>query len=164
MSQLMGFWYKPVWVLGMLFIFSGTGFSSSGFDRLLVHGRYTLMFPEIWPGGGLLYFPFHMQPLPIYPEIPGLYPCFPFGSCMVLQPYRKYERREKRLPPEPVFQSGKPRVDEAMETWRAGLHPAIEPFRTDEQLIMPAFRGHSLIRPEYQNTGSVLPEFSTDVE
>jgi len=83
---------------------------------------------------------------------------------MVWPQYRSYEQRKKQFQPKPVFGQGAPLVDEAMETWRAGLRPASEPFRTDEQLIMPAFRGHSLIRPEYQNTGSVLPKFSTDVE
>lgn len=49
-----------------------------------------------------------------------------------------------------------------MEAWRAGLRPTAEPFRTDEQLIVPAFRGHGLIKPEYQKAGSFRPEFAPD--
>ncbi|SCX23993.1 hypothetical protein SAMN05216379_12232 [Nitrosomonas eutropha] len=150
---------RLLWVLGMLIVFPGTSFSEASFNRPSLHSRQSQILPAIWMGGGLSYFPFYIQPLLLYPEIPGLYPCFPFGSCMVLQPYRKYERREKQRP---VFKRGAPLADDAMEIWRAGLRPAVEPFRTDEQLIMPAFRGHSLIRPEYQKAGSILPEFSAD--
>lgn len=163
MNPLKCFWYKLVWILGMLFIFSGTGFSSPGLDHSFVHSRYPLFFPEVWIMGGLSYFPFHIQPLPIYPKLPGAYPCFLFSSCMVLQPYRKYERRGKPLKPEPVFKRGEPLVDEAMEAWRAGLQPSAEPFRTDERQIVPTFRGHSLIRSEYREAGSVLPDFSLPV-
>ncbi|WP_240141376.1 hypothetical protein [Nitrosomonas sp. HPC101] len=152
---------RLLWILGMLIISPGTGFSESGADRLSLRSRQALILPEIWLGGGLAYFPFYTPPLLVYPEIPGLYPCFPLGSCMVLQPYRKYERRKKRPQPE-LVKRGKPLADEAMEAWRAGLRPVAELFRTDEQLIVPTFRGHSLIRPEYQDAGRILPEFSVD--
>lgn len=155
---------RLLWIFGMLIILPGTGFSESGSDRLSLRSRHTLILPEIWMGGSLAYFPFYTPPLLVYPEIPGLYPCFPLGNCMVLQPYRKYDRRKKQLQPEPVFKRGKPLADEAMEAWRAGLYPAAEPFRTDEQLIVPAFREHSLIRPEYQEAGSILPEFLINVK
>ena len=153
---------KLLWVLVILIVFPGTSFSEPGFDRPSLHSRQSLILPEIWVGGGLSYFPFYMQPLPIYPDVQWLYPCFPFASCMALQQYRSDERRKKRSQPKPVFGQGASPVDEAMEAWRAGLRPATEPFRTDEQLIVPAFRGHSLIRPEYQKAGSLLPEFSAN--
>lgn len=164
MKWLMEQHNRLLWLLGMLMAVPGTGFCEPGPSRLAIRGGYPLVFPEIWLGGGFSYFPFYMQPLPIYPEVTGLYPCFPFGSCMVWQPYRKYEWRnkQKQTSPEPVFRRGEPLVDEAMEAWRAGLYPAAELFRTDAQSIKPAFREHSLIRPEYKNAGSVLPKFSTD--
>lgn len=151
-----------LWLLSMLMTAPGIGWGEPGVSRLAIYGGYPLIFPEVWIGGGFSYFPFYMQPLPIYPEVTGLYPCFPFGSCMVWQPYRKYEWRNKQKLPEPVFRRGEPLVDEAMEAWRARLRPAAEPFRTDEQSIKPAFREHSLIRPEYRGVGSVLPQFSAD--
>lgn len=162
MKWLMKKYGKLLWTFAILAVFPGTVFSEPGSDRSFLHSRQTLILPEIWLGSGFLYSPFYIQPLPIYPEIPGLYPCFPFGSCVVLQPFRKYEHRKKHPQPEPVFKRGEPLVDEAMEAWRAGLHPKVAPFRTDEQQIVPAFREHSLIRPEYENVGSILPGFLAD--
>jgi len=153
---------RLLWTFVILTVFPGTGFSEPGSDRSFSRSRQTLILPEIWLGSGFLYSPFFIQPLPIYPEIPGLYPCFPFGSCVVLQPFRKYERRKKHSKPESVFRHGEPLVDEAMEAWRTGLRPKVAPFRTDEQQIVPVFREHSLIRPEYQNVGSMLPGVLAD--
>ncbi len=126
-------------------------------------------FQEFRIGGGLHYF-FHfpgaVPPIPIYPGVQWVYPCFPFVSCVVQQQYRKYDRRDRqRLPrPRPVFDPETAVTDEAMDMWRAGLRPPVEPFRTDERDIVPEFLDHSLIRPEYEATGSVLPEFSSKNE
>lgn len=152
------------WVIGMatLIISPSMAWCDSGADRQLLRQRQPVILPQILVGSGLLYFPFYNQPLPIYPDIPGLYPCFPYGSCMMLQPLQKHERRKKHPKPEAVFKHGEPLTDEAMEAWRASLRQAAEPFRTDERQIVPTFREHSLIRSEYQQTGNVLPEFLTD--
>jgi hypothetical protein len=154
---------KLWWGFAILIIFPGTSLSEPSFERQSPRSRQVFIVPPIWVGGGLSYFPFYIQLL--YPEIPGLYPCFPYGSCTVLHPFQKYERRKERLKPEPVFRHGEPLVDdEAMEAWRASLRQAVEPFRTNEQQIVPTFREHSLIRSKYQNAGNVLPEFLVEEE
>lgn len=162
MRQLMRAWYKQPWILVALAVFFGACFSASGL--LYGHGRSVLVFPEIWIGGGLPYFPFSAQVMPVYPDVQWLYPCFPPAGCTVWPQYRSYEQRRKQFQPKPVFGQGAPLVDEAMEAWRAGLQPVVEPFRTDERQIVPALRDHSLVRPQYQNSGTVLPRFSTDTK
>lgn len=175
MSGQFGMWRLPEFRYGLVsvlvpgMILSGPCFGELEIGRVSTGSRQVLQsqLQEFRISGGLQYFPhsyFPVQPILTYPAVQWLYPCFPFVSCMELQQYRRYERREKWLQPEPVFKRGEPLVDEAMEDWRAGLQPAVEPFRTDEHQIVPALRGHSLIRPEYRESGSVLPRFSTGAE
>lgn len=155
-------------VLVLWMILAGSCFGESEIDRVSMDRKQVLpsQFQEFRISSGLQYFPhsyFSVQPMLTYRAVQWLYPCFPFVSCMELQQYRRYRRREKRQP-KPVFRQEAPLADDSMEAWRAGLRPAVEPFRTDENQIVPALRGHSLIRPEYREAGSVLPRFSTGTE
>lgn len=160
-----GFWRKQLLGLISLVIFPGVCFPGSNPSYISVSNAPVLFLSEIWVGGGLQYFPytpFSVLPIPAYPEVQWWYPCFPFASCLVQQQYRKHKFRGKRQQPRPIFGHGSSLADESMEAWRAGLRPTAEPFRTDEQLIVPAFRGHGLIKPEYQKAGSFRPEFAPD--
>ncbi|KXK50292.1 MAG: hypothetical protein UZ02_AOB001000108 [Nitrosomonas europaea] len=163
------FRYKLVSVLFPGMILSSSCFGESEIGQAPLGNRQILQsqFQEFRISSSLQYFPhsyFPVQPILIYPGVQWAYPCFPFVSCMELQQYRRYKRREKRQQPKPVFGQGASLVDESMEDWRAGLRPAVEPFRTDEHQIVPALRGHSLIRPEYREAGSILPRFSNGTE
>ncbi|MCC6916456.1 MAG: hypothetical protein IT527_04000 [Nitrosomonas sp.] len=169
MKRSVRFWYKRLWMLASLVIFSGVCFPGTHLNHIAAGSGTTLFFPEIWMSNGLQYFPYSpapVLPIPIYPAVQWLYPCFPFTGCIVQQQYRKYEPRGKQRLQQSrrVFGQGTSLADESMKAWRAGLRPAVEPFRTDEHQIVPALRDHSLIRPEYREAGSVLPRFATGTE
>ncbi|MDT8363052.1 MAG: hypothetical protein RQ714_00180 [Nitrosomonas sp.] len=94
---------------------------------------------------------------PFYPINPFYFDCFLFSNCVFFSPYQPQVKRKRKLP-SPAKVYGKQRQpDAAMEAWRASLRPAPEPFRTDEKLIQPQFRDHSLIRPEFEQAGKLLP-------
>jgi len=96
---------------------------------------------------------------PVYP-VPSFYAdCFLFPNCTIFAPYPPQMARRQKSPP-PAKAYGEPyQPDAAMEAWRASLRPMPAPFRTDEHLIQPQFRDHSLIRPEFEQTGRPLPIF-----
>lgn len=96
---------------------------------------------------------------PVYP-VPSFYAdCSLFPNCTIFAPYPPQKaRRQKSPPPAKIY--GEPyQPDAAMEAWRASLRPIPAPFRTDERLIQPQFRDHSLIRPEFEQAGKLLPIF-----
>lgn len=100
---------------------------------------------------------------PVYPGVSFYADCFLFPNCAGLVPgFAPYSplmaRKQKSPPPAKVY--GEPyQPDAAMEAWRASLRPAPVPFRTDERLIQPSFRDHSLIRQEFDQVGQPLPTF-----
>lgn len=163
MKRLAGFWRRQLWGLVSLVIFPGVCFPEMNLNHIAAGSRTPPFFPEIRVSHSLQYFlysPVPVLPVPVYPAMQWLYPCYPLTSCIVQQPYRKYKHREKWQQPKPVFGQGAPLADESMAAWRTGLRPPAEPFRTDELQIVPALRGHSLIRPQYREAGSILPRFS----
>lgn len=154
---------KPLSALAPLVIFSGVCFPGSNVNHVAAGSGSILFFPEVWVGGLQYFSPFPVLPVRAYPAVQWPHPCFPFASCRELRLFRRNEQREKLKlqQPKPVFGQGAPLADESMEAWRAGLRPAVEPFRTDTRQIVPAFREHSLTKPEYREAGSILPRFST---
>lgn len=131
---------------------SGVGQSHAG-GRMPIHSG-------IWMGSGLHHFP-PVWLIPAYPWIQWMYPCFPYVNCLVFHQHQRLDRRRQELQkPTPVFGLDATVLsNETMDAWRASLRPAREPFRTDERDIHPEFLGHSLVRPEFEGAGRVLPQF-----
>ena len=138
---------------GLCFGESGVGQLHAADSRISIHS-------SIWAGSGL--YPHHVWPIPAYPGAKWMYPCFPYANCLAFQQFQRFDRqhRQRLQKPEPVFGPEAPMVgSETMEAWRAGLQPAIEPFRTDEREIHPEYLDRSLVRPEFEGVGRVLPQF-----
>jgi hypothetical protein len=158
-----GFGHKLLLAVVSVAAFPSLSFSEAGDDRMSASGR-TSTHSGFWVGGGLQYFPHssaHMWPIQAYPGVQWMYPCFPFVNCAALQQYQKLDRRDRQRfqQPEPVFGPDTPVLNGAMDAWRASLQPAAKLFRTDKRDIQPEFQDHSVIRPEYEGVGDVLPKF-----
>lgn len=94
---------------------------------------------------------------PVYSVSPFYPDCFLFFNCgAIFAPYPPLMERRQKLPLPAKVYGEQYQPDVAMEAWRASLRPAPTPFRTDERLIQPQFRDHSLIRLEYEKTGKPL--------
>jgi hypothetical protein len=134
---------------------SEVGRANAADGRISIHSG-------IWAGSGL--YSHHVWPIPAYPGIQWMYPCFPYVNCMAFQQFQRLDRHRQRLQkPEPVFGPEASVVgSEMMDAWRAGLQPAIEPFRTEEREILPEHLDRSLVRPEFEGVGRVLPQFPVE--
>lgn len=156
-SRVMGSGHRLIVVAFLMVAVPGLSFGQSEVDRLAVHSG------AVWVGSGW-HAHHYSYPPPIlaYPGVQWVYPCFPFVDCLVWQQHHGLDRRWRELrrqQPIPRQDVSPSFAEESMEAWRAGLRPPLEPFRTDERYILLEYRGHSLVRPEYEGVGSVRPEF-----
>ncbi|MCC7135226.1 MAG: hypothetical protein WAT53_00870 [Nitrosomonas sp.] len=118
-----------------------------------LHAASTIHAGGVWHS---LYLPYSRIG-PVYPAPPFYPDCFLFFNCgAIFAPYPPLMERRQKLPPPAKVYGEQYQPDVAMEAWRASLRSAPTPFRTDERLIQPQFRDHSLIRPEYEKTGKPL--------
>lgn len=146
------------WLCGLLLLFLPS-IGSSDTTGMRLSGGFMLA-PYVGLGHSLMYhpvMPYLTWPGVIYPDVYWLFPCYPYASCITQYQQQRSRRSRQWQQAESVFGQKAFDGERAMEVWRASQRPSAQQFQTDERQIVPAFRGHSQIRSEFDQVGKFLP-------